>query len=109
MSTLKDQRAAALMNTVPRDRVATVLQTALLGEVSPLLQGVAFSIGTNDVRIAFYYDGPISEEDRESTSFVVTEVIVGFPSTIKVYEDVRQVDHPVGLPHHDHWTYRRRE
>lgn len=91
------------------EQVALILQVALLGEVSPALRGVAFGVGDRAVRIAFYYDGRVSEEDRESASCVVTEVIAALPEDTSVSEEVRQFDAPRRLPEPEAWAYRRRE
>ena len=92
-----------------REQLARILQVALLGEVSPALRGVAFGTGDRDIRIAFYFDGPVSEEDRESASCVVTEVIAAVPEDFNVSEEVIRIDVPGRLPDSEAWAYRRRE
>lgn len=42
-----------------QDQIAQLLQVALLGEVSPALRGVGFSLEAHDVILQFYFDGPI--------------------------------------------------
>jgi len=92
-----------------REQIAFILQIALLGEVSPALRGVAFWVGDRAVRIGFYYDGPVSEDDRESASCVVTEVIAALPEDVIVSDEVLQFSAPERLPEAEAWAYRRRE
>jgi hypothetical protein len=92
-----------------REQVALILQVALLGEVSPALRGVAFRVGDREVQVEFYYDGSVSEEDRESASCVVTEVIAALPEDFSVSEEIVQFDAPARLPTVEAWAYRRRE
>lgn len=92
-----------------RDQVALVLQTALLGEVSPALRGVGFALEDDNVRLLFYYDGVICDEDRESASTVETEVMAGLGRPERVTSEVIRFDTPKKLPDPDCWVYRRRE
>jgi hypothetical protein len=92
-----------------REQVARIIQIALLGEVAPALRGVAFWEGERDIRIVFYYDGAVSERDRESASRVVTELIAALPEYFNVSEEVVRLDAPARLPTPGAWAYHRRE
>ncbi len=92
-----------------RDEVALLLQVALLGEVSPPLRGVGFPLEGERIRIFFYYDGPISEEDGESASNVETEVMAGVTRPGEVFAEVIRLDAPTKPPDPLRWVYRRRE
>lgn len=94
---------------VTSDRVALVLQVALLGEVSPALRRVGFDHGPDDVTLRFFYDGPISDDDRESASCVETEVMAALPDDIRVTTEVERVDAPARLPTPERLAYSRRE
>jgi hypothetical protein len=91
------------------DQVALILQTALLGEVSSELRGVAFALLDREVQLVFYYDGPASEDDQESASCVETEVIAALPEDSVVVRRVVRADAPSRMPNLDRWVYRRRE
>lgn len=86
-----------------------VLQTALLGEVGPLLRAVGFRQEAETVGIRFYFDGPISDEDRESASCVVSEVLASRPEHVPVSGQVMRCDAPAPIPGDAWLVYRRRE
>lgn len=91
------------------DQVALVLQLALLGEVFPALRGVGFTLEGDEVRLVFFHQGAISEEDRESASCVETEVMAGLPRSATVVSEVVRADMPKIMPDPGRWVYRRRE
>ena len=85
------------------------LQVALLGAVSPSLRAVSIRKRDDQAIIFFYYDGPISEEDRESASTVETELLADlYPEHPFTVELVR-LDMPAALPRADFRVYHRRE
>ncbi len=91
------------------DRVALLLQVALLGEVSPALRRAGFDLGDRRVTLRFVYDGPVADDDRESASCVETEVIAALPDDVRVTTRVERVDAPARLPEPEHLVYSRRE
>ena len=91
------------------DDISLILQVALLGEVFPALQGVGFTLENEKVELIFYHDGALSEEDRESTSCVETEVMAGLPKSVVVVSQVIRVDAPKSMPDPGRWAYCRRE
>ena len=86
-----------------------ILQTALLGEVGGALRGVAFGIGDRTVRVRFWYDGPVSDEDRESAACVVTELYASLPHDWRVADEVIRLDAPARLPYDVPMIFHRRE
>jgi hypothetical protein len=91
------------------DQIAQLLQVALLGEVSAALRGVGFSLGGQDVILQFYFDGPISDEDRESASSIETEVIARLPDEARVSTNLMRSDMPARMTDPERWVFRRRE
>lgn len=91
------------------DEIALALQIALLGEVSAAMRGNSFMRRGNDVTLRFYFDGPVSEMDRESASCVETELIAALPAQAKVRTEIVRADAPAALPESGRWSYRRRE
>ena len=91
-----------------RGPVLLSLQRGLLGEIPPALRGVAVDWDARHVRIVGYFDGPISEEDRESMSVVETEVIADFPDMVVTTDLVRR-DAPTPLDWLRAVAYSRRE
>jgi hypothetical protein len=98
------------MNSTER-RISVLLsvQRALLGEVGSQLRGVRVSYGEANIRIEAYFDGSITEDDRESMSCVETEVIADFPDSVDVRCEVVRLDAPARLPQVESWVYHRKE
>ncbi len=85
------------------------MNTALLGSVSPALRAAMIQWKDKEFHLYFYYDGEISEEDRESAECVAEEVISDFPR-YKVNLDIVRLDYPKPIPQEDRKAvYRRRE
>ena len=51
-----------------RQRIVLSVQRALLGEVTPNLRGVAADWNDTEIRVVCYFDGPISDTNREDMS-----------------------------------------
>jgi hypothetical protein len=86
-----------------------ILQTALLGEVGGALRGVGCGIEDRTVRVRFWFDGPVSPEDRESASCVVTELYASLPHDWRIADEVVRLDAPAPLPSEPRMVFRRRE
>lgn len=91
-----------------RSSVLLSVQTALLGAVSPALRGVTVGWDEKTIKLLCYYDGSISEEDRESMSCVQTEIMADFPE-LEIELDVVRCDFPQEMNYLDAWVYRRSE
>jgi hypothetical protein len=60
------------------DRLAWCVPRALLDEVTPDLVSVAAGVEGTEIRLLFYFDRPITEDDVETASVVGTEVTADF-------------------------------
>ena len=54
------------------------IQGALLGSVTPNLRMVTAEGDDEEIRLIFYYDGEISEDDYEMADIAATEIISNF-------------------------------
>src|ERR1700733_14322379 len=81
------------------DRASALLSfnRALWGEVSPKLRCAKILWDKSTIRLFFYYDGDISEEDHESSECAATEVIADFPEHQLDVQIIR-LDHPKPIP-----------
>ncbi|MDZ4057180.1 MAG: hypothetical protein U1E13_03800 [Methylophilaceae bacterium] len=96
-----------LQNLVIAARLS--IQRALLGEISPQLRAVVFSIVGRDIDVRFYFDGLISEADAESASFVETEIIADYEAEDTVTVRCIRLDFPEPIEDDGVWVYQRRE
>lgn len=80
----------------------------LIGEVSPLLRAVRMKWDEKTVFLYFFYDGEISEEDRESAECIATEVIANFSEHMLEVQILR-LDYPSRIPNEGELVYKRRE
>lgn len=71
---------------------------ALLGEVPWALRRVTTKMEEKVIRVQFVFDGPISEDDRDSAGCVAGEVIGDFPRHT-IHEEYIQIDEPQPMPH----------
>lgn len=85
------------------------VQRALLGEVRPNLRVVTANYDDSHVVISFYFDGPVSDDDRETASEIETEVIAYFPPAIKIAANCIRVDAPERITDGGLWIYARKE
>ncbi len=85
------------------------IQRALLGEISPQLRAVVFSIAERDIDVRFYFDGVISDEDIESASCVETEIIADYEAEDVVTVRCIRLDTPKTIADGGVWVYHRRE
>lgn len=89
-------------------------QRALLGNVSQNLRGVCVDVSKNIISIHFYYDGSISESDRESSEHAIDQILgdVFDPSLKEKMEfrtPIKRIDYPQKMPLIGHWVYYRKE
>jgi hypothetical protein len=82
------------------------IQRALLGEITPNLVSITCGITGNKIRIAAYFDGPVSLEDRERIQSIGGEVIADFPEGFLIEETCQAVQdlEPEML---DFWAFKR--
>lgn len=85
------------------------IQRALLGEVSPKLRAVVFSIVERNIDVRFYFDGAIRDEDIESASNVEAEIIADYEQEDVITALCIQIDYPEIITDDGVWVYQRRE
>ncbi len=92
-----------------RVNLILAMNRALWGEVSPALRAAKIKGDSDIIHLYFYYDGEISEDDRESAECVATEVIANFPEhALEI--DILQWDYPKPIPQGESETvYHRKE
>jgi hypothetical protein len=61
------------------------------------------------IRLRFYYDGEVSEEDLEAAQIAATEVNADLPDDFRVEEEILRRDAPEPLESLQEWVYERRE
>ena len=89
--------------------VLVAVQQALLGEVSARLRAVTVSYDDKSIHFDCYYDGDITDEDREAMSCVETELMAVFPETHSVTHSVQRKDYPNPIPKETTWAFFRKE
>ena len=82
---------------INRSRILVSMMVALWGEVSPALRAVFVNWNEKMIRLYFFYDGLITEEDRESAECISTELIANFPEH-ELEVDISRLDFPSSLP-----------
>lgn len=94
----------------PIDRIGAILtmNRALWGEVSPPLRAVRVNWDKDAVYLYFFYNGEISEEDRESAECVATEFISSYPE-YNLEVRILRLDYPARIPNEGELVYMRRE
>lgn len=97
------------MSDSRRNTVLMALQQALLGEVVSHLRAVTVEYDDQSVHFCAYFDGDVSEDDRESLSCVETEVMAALPSSNAVTHEAIRLDAPAPIPKDRTWVYYRAE
>ncbi len=85
------------------------IQRALLGEITPELRAIVFSVDTQILDVRFYFNGPLTEEVRESVSCVETEILADYDPEVMVSVHCIQLDYPAQIDDSGVWVYQRRE
>jgi hypothetical protein len=98
------------MKTETRVQLLLSMQASLLDCVSWNIRGVTCGTSGKDITIKVFFDGPISEDDRDLMDEMATEVASNFKTELVNLKCI-QVDAP--HPYIDHglelWAYRRKE
>jgi hypothetical protein len=92
-----------------KQSVLVALQQALLGEVSERLRAVTVSYDETSLHFEAIFDGKVGDDDRESMSYVETELIALFPSAHVITHAVQQSDFPAPIPKDKAWAFYRKE
>lgn len=83
--------------TLRRIRILLSLQKALIGSITSHLRAINVGWDESHITIYFFYDGEISEEDREESECVATEVLSAFPENTVTAHHIR-CDEPEKIP-----------
>lgn len=86
-------------------------QHALLGSVTPNLRVVTINVNNEKklVKVCFFYDGEISEEDFDTANTAMTEIISDFPSEYELEEHIERVDSPNPISIDGRIAFKRKE
>lgn len=86
-------------------------QRALLGSVTSNLRAVTIAINNNKkiVKVCFFYDGEISEEDFDTANTAITEIISDFPPEYELEEHIERIDYPNPISINGRIAFRRKE
>lgn len=97
-------------DNVPSFRVKVLLSIlfGLIGEVSPSLRAMRVKWDQKTIYLYFYYDGEISEEDRESAELIGTSIIANF-SEHSLDVNILRLDYPKAIPAEGELVFKRRE
>jgi hypothetical protein len=89
--------------------VLLALYDALLGAIPAHLRAITARWDESSVHFDAYYDGEVSDEDRETMAVVDTEVLAGFPETHVVSHAVHRLDFPAEFPDSGRFVFHRQE
>ena len=89
--------------------VLVAVQQALLGEVTVNLRAVAVAYDDRSIRLEAYFDGEITEEDKEAMSLVETELIAAFPEDHTIDVILIKWPAPQLIPKNRIWAFHRKE
>jgi hypothetical protein len=70
---------------------------AMLGEVPWALRRVTARVQRKTIKVQFVFDGPISDDDRDSGGCIAAEVIADFPEHM-IDEEYLRLDEPQEIP-----------
>jgi len=75
----------------------------------PHLRAVTVSYTDSSVQFEAYFDGEVTDEDREAMSLVEIEVMADFPSSHVIRHELKRLDAPTLIPKDRMWVYCRKE
>lgn len=86
-------------------------QRALLGSVTPNLRVVTIKVDNQKklVKVCFFYEGQISEEDFDTANTAMTEIISDFPSEYELEEHIERIDSPNPISIEGRIVFKRKE
>lgn len=87
------------------------VQHALIGKVTPNLRVVTIKVNLEKkiVKICFFYDKEIPEEDFETANTTITEMISDFPPDYDLDDYIERIDYPNPIPIDGSIVFRRKE
>ncbi len=89
--------------------VLLALYDALLGSITAPLRAITARWDQSSIHFDAYYDGEISDGDRETMAIVDTQVLAGFPETHTASHAVHRLDFPAKVPTSGKFIFLRRE
>ena len=92
-----------------RMKIVLSVQRALLGNISNSVRGVAVDWDEWRICIIAYFQGEISEDDRETMSCVHTEVAADFIDLAPVELLLKHLDVPAKMSGYRVWIFLRKE
>ncbi|MEO5929100.1 MAG: hypothetical protein ABIR47_04140 [Candidatus Kapaibacterium sp.] len=100
-------------------KISLILKSELLGDAPANLRAVAFAYGEKEISFFCYFDGEISEDNREAMLSIKTVLAGFFPEENYVAHHVVPCDYPQALPSSElhreyyqselYWAYHRKE
>lgn len=83
----------------------------LLGNVCQKLRAVCVDSKENLIFVCFYFDGEISDDDKECCESTLDEVFASFSyiSTMEFETPIVRLDYPKRMPLIGEWVYYRHE
>lgn len=84
------------------------LNRALWGVVFPSLRSARIEMLEKIVRLHFFYDGEISEDDYESLEVASSEVMADFPD-YDLSVEIQRLDFPTPMPEIGELVFLRKE
>ncbi len=99
---------------ISRQSLLLSAQRALLGNVSSKLRAVSAYTQNDEIHVHFYYDGEISEEDKELAESAVDQIISDFHidkkgNDMKFITPIIRLDYPEKINFEGEWVYYRYE
>jgi len=91
------------------ETVRIAIQEALIGKVSARLRKLLADFGKTNLHLDCYFDGAVSDEDRESMACVEAELTAAFPNNHRITHTVQRVDYPELVPNRPRCFFARRE
>jgi hypothetical protein len=101
--------AVMMMKAARRHHVLLSLQRALLGEVTPTMRAVTVRYDEATARITIYFDGPLTDADRDTASRIETEVMADMSDPNTVSSTCERVDRPEKIVDSGTWVFARNE
>lgn len=94
---------------IDRARAILSMSRALLTEVVPALRAASIKWDDKIIKLFFYYDGEISENEIDSISCVSAEVISDYPEHQLEEDSILRVDYPQQILYEGDLVYYRKE
>lgn len=94
--------------SIPLYKLRLSVQRALLGNISPKLRAVCVHTEKNEIYVYFYYDGEISDEDKELAQSALDDIISDFHideegNDMEFITPILRVDFPHKMELHGDW------